>query len=136
MECRREFDLPPEDVAFLDGYGRPWEAIVDGSPWVLIHDFSSQHEGYNNPTVTVAIRIETGYPAMPLDMMYVHPQVSRLDGQVVRATEAQQIIQGVVYQRWSRHYTGEHPWMVGVDGLERHVLSVEEWFRREFSSCA
>lgn len=131
MDCRREFALPPEDQAFLDGYGRPWEAILDGSPWVLIHDFCSQHPGYNEAAVTVAIRIETGYPTAPLDMVYVHPPLRRLDGQPLGATDVSQAIQGLSYQRWSRHYTGQNPWVVGIDGIERHVLSIEEWFRRE-----
>lgn len=39
MTLRRQFDLLSEDDAFLKEYGFPWETIVDGSPWVLIHDF-------------------------------------------------------------------------------------------------
>lgn len=135
MDLRREFDLPPDDVAFLDGYGRPWETTVDGSQWVLIHDFDTQHDGYTSPTVTIAIRIETGYPLATLDMVYAHPPMARRDGQPIKATEALQLIHSIPYQRWSRHYTGTNPWLAGVDGLERHVLSIEEWFRREIPSC-
>lgn len=136
MELRREFDLPPDDVAFLDGYGRPWETTVEGSQWVLIHDFSTQHDGYTSAAVMVAIRLETGYPLAALDMVYVYPPMARRDGQPIRATEAQQPIHGISYQRWSRHYTATNPWIAGVDGLERHVLSIEEWFRREMPQCA
>lgn len=136
MDLRRQFDLPPDDVAFLDGYGRPWETTIDGSRWVLIHDSSTQHVGYTPATVTIAIRLETGYPLAALDMVYVHPPMARRDGQPIRATEARQTIHGVVYQRWSRHYTAANPWIPGVDGLERHVLSVEEWFRRGIPQCA
>lgn len=136
MDLRREFDLPPDDVAFLDGYNRPWETMVDGSQWVLIHDFNTQHDGYNSAAVTVAIRIETGYPLAALDMVYVHPHMARRDGQPIGRTEALQPIHGVEYQRWSRHYTPNNPWITGVDGLERHVLSIEEWFRREIPQCA
>jgi Prokaryotic E2 family E len=39
MTLRRQFDLPEEDTKFLNDYGLPWETIVDGSQWVLIHDF-------------------------------------------------------------------------------------------------
>lgn len=136
MNLRREFDLPPNDVAFLDGYGRPWETTVDGSQWVLIYDFSTQHSGYTSAVVTVAIRIETGYPLAGLDMVYVYPPIARRDGQPLRCTEALQAINGTHYQRWSRHYTASHPWIAGVDGLQRHVLSIEEWFHREMSQCA
>ena len=36
---RREFQLPNEDVRFLDSRSLPWEAVLQGSErWVLIHD--------------------------------------------------------------------------------------------------
>ena len=56
MTLRRQFDLLPQDQTFLDEYGVPWETIVDGSQWVLIHEFPT-HEGYNHPRVTAAIRM-------------------------------------------------------------------------------
>ena len=61
MTPRRQFDLLPQDREFLDEYGTHWETIIDGSQWVLIHEFQT-HEGYNHPLVTAAIRMETGYP--------------------------------------------------------------------------
>ncbi len=39
MTLRRQFDLLPEDVQFLEEYGLPWETLVDGSRWVLLHEF-------------------------------------------------------------------------------------------------
>ena len=68
MELRRHFDLPEEDCVFLDGYGCQWETVVDGSHWLLLHDFPTICDGYNHETVTAAIRIETGYPKAALDM--------------------------------------------------------------------
>ena len=47
MTLRRQFDLLPIDREFLDEYGLPWETIVDGSQWVLIHDFPTP-SGYNH----------------------------------------------------------------------------------------
>ena len=39
MELRRQFDLLPQDQKFLEEYGLPWETVLDGSQWVLLHEF-------------------------------------------------------------------------------------------------
>ena len=135
MVLRRDFDLLPEDRQFLDDYGLDWETVVDGSQWVLIHRFSSQHEGYAHSHVTVAIRLETGYPNTALDMVYVHPPLVRKDGQPIGATDARQVIAGESYQRWSRHRTAQNPWRPGQDGISTHVFLIEDWFFREFEKC-
>jgi hypothetical protein len=128
---RRQFDLPSEDQKFLDDYGLPWETVVDGSQWVLIHDFPT-HEGYNYPTVTAAIRIETGYPMAALDMVYFFPALTRKDGTQLPATQTPQQIDGRTFQRWSRHRTGTNPWKIGQDSLGTHIILVEDWLQREF----
>ena len=130
---RRDFDPLPQDRAFLDAYGLSWETILDDQGhWVLIHDFKT-HEGYSHESVTVAIRLETGYPDAQLDMAYFHPALTRKDGQGIAKTEHIQTIGGVAYQRWSRHRTSANPWMPREDSLETHVLLVEDWLAREFA---
>ena len=131
MTLRRDFDLLPADEEFLNEYGRPWETILDGSQWVLIHGFPT-HEGYDHPRVTVAIRMETGYPNTELNMVYVFPALARRDGRLISATGSKQVICGKTYQRWSRHRTAQNPWRVGFDGLETHVILIEDWLTREF----
>lgn len=131
MTLRREFDLLPEDEEFLNEHGLPWEAVVDGSPWVLIHDFPSRGR-YNHATVTAAIRMETGYPNVQLNMVYFFPALARLDGKPIGATQATQLIDGKSFQRWSRHRTQQNPWIVGRDNLGTHVFLVEDWLEREF----
>jgi hypothetical protein len=128
---RRLFELPPEDQQFLDEYGLPWETVVDGSHWVLIHGFPTQ-EGYDHPTVTAAIRIETGYPMAALDMVYFFPALARKDGKPIPATQASQQIEDQSYQRWSRHRTGQNPWKIGQDSLGTHIILIEDWLQREF----
>jgi len=128
---RRQFDLPPEDQKFLDDYGLPWETVVDGSQWVLIHDFPT-HEGYNHTTTTAAIRIETGYPMTELNMVYFLPALARKDGRAIGATESLQQIDGQTYQRWSRHRTANNPWRPGQDNLGTHIILIEDWLQREF----
>ncbi len=134
MSPRFQFDLLSEDQKFLDEYGLSWETIVDGSQWVLIHGFPT-HEGYNHPSVTVAIRIETGYPNTELDMVYFHPALARRDSRQIAATDAVQMIEGKAYQRWSRHRTPQHPWVIGRDNLGTHVILIEDWLAREFDRC-
>ncbi len=132
MEFRREFQLPEEDQVFLNVYGLPWETIIDGSPWLLIHKFPTC-EGYIPSETTAAIRIETGYPDAALDMVYFSPHVKRKDGSAIGATEALQRLDGRDFQRWSRHRSAKHPWMLGVDNIETHITLIEEWLSRELS---
>jgi hypothetical protein len=134
MSVRRQFPLSAEDQAFLQEYGLSWETIIDGSPWILIHDFPT-HPAYNHPTATAAIRIETGYPATALDMVYFFPALTRKDGIVIGATNCMQPLDGKEFQRWSRHRTPQNPWKVGQDNLGTHVHLVEEWLEREFEKC-
>jgi hypothetical protein len=130
---RRQFELLPEDEQLLNDHGLPWETVVDGSHWVLVHDFPT-HEGYDHKTVTAAIRLETGYPSTPLDMVYFNPPLSRLDGQGIGATQATQEIAGVAYQRWSRHRTEKNQWNPNFDNLETHIALIEYWLEREFET--
>lgn len=129
---RRQYELPSVDGEFLDSYGLPWETMVDGSQWVLIHDFSTD-ERYNHHKVTIAIRLETGYPRTPLDMVYVYPALARVDGKSIGATTVTQTIEGKPYQRWSRHRTAANPWRPGFDNIGTHLHLIEDWFAREFS---
>ena len=131
MGLRRDFDLLAQDEKFLEEYRLPWEAISDGSQWVLIREFPT-HDGYNHLRVTAAIRMETGYPNTELNMVYFFPTLARKDGRVIGATQDKQVINGKTYQRWSRHRTAQNPWRPGVDGVDTHVFLIEDWLAREF----
>jgi hypothetical protein len=131
MNARRQFTLPEDDIQFLEEYGLDWETINDGSQWLLLNRFPTGG-GYTEQEVTVAIRIETGYPLTPLDMVYFDPALKRKDGKSVPATEATQSIDGRVFQRWSRHRTSENPWKPGVDNIGSHIHLIEDWLQREF----
>lgn len=128
---RTDFQLPEGDVIFLNGLDLPWETINDrGMQWVIVHDYPVV-SGYNNQKVSVAIKIETGYPRTQLDMAYFYPSLQRLDGKTINAICAQ-IIDGKQYQRWSRHRTSTNPWREGVDDLSTHLALVSFWFEQEF----
>jgi len=128
---RRQFQLPQEDIVYLEHLGLKWETIVDqGMQWVIIEDYPVC-AGYNLAKVTVAVKIETGYPRTALDMSYFYPGLSRLDGKSINAISPQ-IIDSKQFQRWSRHRTGQNPWREGVDDLSTHMSLVSFWFEQEF----
>ena len=131
MELRRDFELSEKDQTFLENYELPWETILGGSPWVLIHGIATP-VGYNEREMIAAIRMETGYPHSELNMVYFYPPLSRTDGKPIGCANVMQAIDGKSFQRWSRHRTSQNPWTPGFDCLETHVYLVEDWLDREF----
>lgn len=123
---RRAFSLPEEDQEYLLSLGLPWETIKDGeTAWLLLHDHPVP-AGYNAGKTTVAVSISRGYPPTALDMVYFKPALARLDGKPIHAL-ADQNIDGLTYQRWSRHYG----WRAGEDSLITHHLRIKEWLETE-----
>lgn len=128
---RRQFLLPEEDIVYLNSLDSQWETIIDGGmQWVIIHDYPVC-PGYTADKVTVAIKIETGYPRSPLDMAYFFPGLQRRDCKTINALSFQPI-DGRQFQRWSRHRTGTNPWREGVDDISTHMGLVSFWFEQEF----
>lgn len=128
---KKDFKLPEEDEIYLDGLGLDWETINDQRmQWVVIHDYPVA-KGYNHEKVTVAIKINTGYPRTQLDMAYFYPHLIRLDGKPINAITLQ-IIDGKQFQRWSRHRTPQNPWREGIDDISTHLTLVSFWFEQEF----
>jgi len=123
---RRDFRLPEEDEDYLNGVCDRWETIIDGGGrWVLIY-CQDVPPGFNQGKVIMAIRIEGGYPPSMLDMVYFFPPLARQDGCAIPALSTQ-AINGVTYQRWSRHY----PWREGVDNLATHHIRASKWLSDE-----
>ena len=128
---RRQFQIPEDDIVYLDNRGLDWETVNDaGMHWVIIYHYPVPL-GYTILDTTVAIKIETGYPRTGLDMAYFFPALVRKDGQPINAT-CQQSIDSKLFQRWSRHRTALNPWREGVDDLSTHMSLVSFWFEQEF----
>ena len=128
---RRDFQLPTEDLRFLESLGLPWETVIQGSErWVLVHEHPLP-VGYDHQQVTVATLVSGGYPEAPLDMFYLFPALARPDGIAIPATSTHPI-DGKTYQRWSRHRPPEHPWRPDVDNVETHFALTRDAFDREF----
>lgn len=132
---RRQFDVIDEDAEFLESLGLPWEALAEPTgTWLLLHEYPVP-EGYTIKKVTVGVKIEPGYPRTQLDMAYFFPALTRKDGQPIGATSTQPI-DGKIFQRWSRHRTGQNPWRDGIDNLATHMGLVSYWFIQEFDKRA
>lgn len=130
---RREFVFgDEEETAYLDMLSPDWETIQSGGlKWLLIHKFPIP-EGYTVKQATAAIHIPSEYPYAKLDMVYFYPKIERVDGQAIRCTECQRVIDGKSYQRWSRHYSSKNDWIPGADSIVTHCMAIQEWLAREF----
>lgn len=126
---RREFELLPKDHTYLDGLNIRWETVQQGNErWLLLPDYVLP-VGYNQACCTVAISIPANYPAAKLDMFFCAPHLVRTDGQAIQQTQVQQTIDGVSFQRWSRHPTA--PWNADADSIRTHIALVDESISRE-----
>jgi len=127
---RRSFRLPSEDERFLDRSGWRWEAVSqEGICRVILYGYPLP-SGYNQVAVDLYLRIESGYPDVQIDMVYVCPPLAKAAGGEIKALSSE-TFDGRVWQRWSRHRTAENPWRPGLDNLETHLALVAEWFARE-----
>ena len=128
---RRQFDLPEEDVDYLEELGLSWETLVEGCvQWLMLHAVSLP-EGYITREVSVAIRIPPGYPVAALDMAYFHPFLARRDGRAIPQANVVQQLDGKRWQRWSRHRTTQNQWQPGIDNVKSHLALIEHWLERE-----
>lgn len=131
-ELRKQFSLPEEDVEYLESLGLQWETIKDGnSLWLIVYDFSI-FAGYNHLKTRIAIKIENGYPVTQLDMVYFYPALEKFDKSPIKQI-SNQVIDGLTFQRWSRHRTGENPWRAGVDDISAHITLIQYWLERELN---
>lgn len=127
---RRQFMPPEDDREFLDRLGLEWEAIVEaGARRIVIYDYPVP-AGYNQAKVALHLRLEPAYPDTQIDMVYFHPDLSRLDQKPIGAL-AMEPFDNKNWQRWSRHRTAENPWVPGEDNIERHLLLVDNWLTGE-----
>lgn len=132
-QARRQFQLPSDDTAYLNGLGLEWETILwDNVRWLLIHRWQVP-DGYNHHEISVALEIPANYSDSQIDMVYFNPPLARLDSKPIGALAARDI-DGVQYQRWSRHRSGTNPWVPGVDDVASHLCLVDEWLNREFGA--
>lgn len=131
MATRRQFELPEEDREFLGArLGFEWEAVLEGGVRRVVIQKFGLPDGYNVTEADLFLRLEAGYPDAQIDMVYFSPALGLKSGKPIGALSGESF-DSRTWQRWSRHRTGENPWIPGVDNIERHLLLVREWLDRE-----
>ncbi len=127
---KRDFQLPENDIKFLETLGLRWETVMDGSQlWLLVHDWSIP-SGYTVSTSTLALSIPPVYPEAGLDMVYFYPALHLKNGRSIIALTNCKVIDKT-FQRWSRHYTAKNPWRIGEDDLSTHLILIDKWLLKE-----
>ena len=125
---RRTFHMREIDKEFLDANYSGWETIIDGAtPWLILNDFPIP-DGYDHHKVQAAIQISSGYPSAQLEMVFLLPGISLINGSQINNL-CFQPIEGQSWQRWSRHYH----WRLGVDDLSTHVERIKSWLADELN---
>jgi hypothetical protein len=116
--------LPPIDQAHLDERAPNSTVTNDGSAiCVVIPDFQLP-AGMTRTTSNLLLRLSPGYPDVAPDMWWFSPGVCRVDGQVIQATEVEEVHLGRTWQRWSRHLDPGQ-WRSGIDSLESYLSLVQ-----------
>jgi Prokaryotic E2 family E/Multiubiquitin len=127
----RDFRLPASDEEYLEGLGIDWSCVCDnGSRWLILSTWQLP-VGYHVQSSALALQIPDNYADTQIDMVYFKQQLARRDGKAIGGLTLQSI-QGISWQRWSRHRTNANPWRVGIDDVASHLALVDEWLRREF----
>ena len=130
---RRQFVLADKDRRFLEANYPDWETIInDRHRVLLLHGFPIP-DGYTIKSSTAAIVIPADYPTQGLDMVYFYPPIIRLDGKEISKTNSSRTFDGIIYQRWSRHYTITR-WNPSEDSLATHVMAIKDWLVRAIES--
>jgi len=130
QELRRDFELPEEDLNFLERLGLPWEAVNEGTVQRVVIYGHKLPNSYEPTYADLNVRIERTYPDTQIDMVYFFPALVRSDGRAIKAVCSDRF-DGKDWQRWSRHRTPQNPWRPGIDSLETHMILVSEWLKQE-----
>lgn len=128
---RRAFPLRALDEKFLIERGEAWETLIDDTKrWFIIRAYTLP-EGYKQKHVDIAVLVPPTYPAATLDMFYCAPHLQLSSGRQIPQTQARQSIEGISYQRWSRHRHGDTLWNPATDSLITHIAIIDDAIARE-----
>jgi len=129
---KMDFELPPEDVEFLERFGLAWETTMEGGVRLLIlHDYQLP-DGFDPPKVALHLKIPQNYDSgAALDMFFTSPLVSRKDKQAIPAFTDAGTHAGRQWWQWSRHRSKDgFKWRPGEDSIATHLTYVS-WVLKE-----
>lgn len=127
---RRAFSLLDQDVEFLDGTAWGWQTFDEGRRWLVVDSYPLP-AGYTTNACRIAVEVPAQYPTAEIDMFYCHPPLALASGVPLAACEHIETIDGLQWQRWSRHRDPTAPWVPGKDNVRTHFGLVEESLGRE-----
>jgi hypothetical protein len=125
--ARRDFKLLDRDEQHLSAAGHRWETrLTGGGRWLLIHDYQLP-PGYSEEFVQMALMIPSTYPSTAMDMFYLYPTVRKANGTLIPQTEATVDVDGVPFQRWSRHRS----WNPATDNVMTQLAMADGCIHKE-----
>ncbi|TIP49783.1 MAG: hypothetical protein E5X77_09420 [Mesorhizobium sp.] len=128
---RRDFAMLEADECYLDGLTLHWETKAAGSHrWLIIRGYPVP-AGYTITATDMALLVPPNYPQAEIDMFYVHPPLQKSAGGSIPATESTVTIDGLSFQRWSRHRGPGSRWNPLKDSLVTHLALVEAAIAKE-----
>lgn len=128
---RRLFRLLEKDEAYLTRRGLLWETLIEeGRRWLIIRKMDLP-AGFNHKVVDIAVDVPATYPNAEIDMFYCTPHLRLANGAIIDRTESLQTIDGVTFQRWSRHLNGRTRWNPQTDSVLTYMAVIEESLFRE-----
>lgn len=115
--------LLEDDEKYLRDKGWIFELTEEpGRTLLVIKDYRLPPK-FTIEQVEMLISIPALYPASPLDMFWVRPEVRmRHTNAYPQAADCFENYMGQQWQRFSRHY----PWRSGIDSLESHLKVVQK----------
>jgi hypothetical protein len=123
-DARMRGPLTADDVEYLESTGYRWSVVQDAGGFaVILHDYRLPL-AFSPSVVDLMVRLPPHYPAAPLDMFNVFPEVRRADGRALPCLSLFPF-RDAQWQQWSRHRQPNDPWVPGVDGLATHMALVE-----------
>lgn len=114
--------LRPADITALVETGRPHELGEDGGfTTVVIHGFMIP-AGLEPNEADLLLRLPPGFPDASPDMFWLCPAVTVSGGAPIPGTESVEPHLGRMWQRWSRHISGQ--WRPGIDNMATYLAYV------------
>ena len=118
--------LPSNDRNYLESKGFAYREINDGAlKGLIIDNFSVIPEGkFNVSASSLLILLPQGYPDVPPDMFYFHPELKLTANNSYpdRANSKPSYFQ-IAWQCWSRHAPATD-WRAGIDGIHSYIQRV------------
>jgi hypothetical protein len=123
--------LPPIDQEYLQARSPGHLVSLDGGMIAIVIPSFPLPNGFTATSADLLLRLAPGYPDVQPDMWWFTPAIRRTDGQVITATESQEVHLDRTWQRWSRHLN-PNQWRSGIDSLESYLAIV----RKELETAA